>query len=360
MSNGTIIITGGCGFVGSWIVKAIREQLPDFKIVVVDQQVSHSENTKDDPKLRFMEVDITDASAVLHAFHSISHPKAIVHSAGIVPTASQRYDTSSAGFSKCHAVNVVGTENVLSAAQAVGVRSLVYTSSVTVLVDDLSVDHPNMTEDLPTGFATLPYGRTKAMAEERVLAANSKDFKTCALRPSVVFGPGDTNCIPALHECIAKRETPWVIGDATASLYDFTYVTNVADAHVLALLNFMTTGTAAGHAFFITNNEPVPFRTFCMAVWAGFGHAPPFELQIPLWFAWFVGLIAEVVSWLFGVEATLSRGSVRELTMTAYASTEKARKVLGYEPKVGLAEGIGLSCEVSLMCVERMNGSNAA
>jgi sterol-4alpha-carboxylate 3-dehydrogenase (decarboxylating) len=207
-----------------------------------------------------------------------------------------------------------------------------------------------MTEDIPTGSAALPYGCTKAMAEDLVLAADSSHggIRTCALRPSVVFGPGDTNCIPTLHACIAKRETPFVIGNALASLYDFTYVSNVADAHVLALQNLMGTSTAAGHAFFITNNEPVPFRTFCLAVWAGLGHKPRFEVYIPLWLAWFVGLVAELVSWMFGVEATLSRGSVRELTMTAYASTKKARKVLGYVPRVGLAEGIRLSCEVRI------------
>lgn len=349
MSKAAILITGGAGFVGSWIAKAVQEQLPDFQIVVLDRQKGSNGilNLDDDTStIRFEQLDITDARAVFACFASILNPTAVIHAAGVVPNAGQRYDTSKSAFERCHAVNVVGTQNVLQATRAVGARSFIYTSSVTVLVDDFSVDYPNMTEDMLTGSATLPYGRTKAMAEKAVLEANCHTFRTCALRPSVIFGPGDENCTPTLYSCIAKGETPFIIGDATASLYDFTYVSNVADAHVLALRNLMTTGTAAGKPFFTTNGEPVPFRTFCLAVWAAFGHVPRRQFYIPLVLAWFMGLLAECVTWVTDGVATLSRGSVRELTMTAYCNIERARDVLGYEPRVGLAEGIRLSCEV--------------
>jgi sterol-4alpha-carboxylate 3-dehydrogenase (decarboxylating) len=342
MTHQTVLITGGSGFIGGWIVRAVREQLLDFEVAVVDRQKSKEW----DSSVQFFQVDITDKTAVLRCFEEVK-PAAVIHSAGIVPNAGARYITSKKAYDRTYAVNVGGTKNILEAAKAVGVRYFVYTSSVTVLVDDLSVDHPNMTEDLPTDLATLPYGRTKSIAEKFVLETNNADsFKTCALRPSVTFGPGDENCIPTLHDCIAKGETPFVIGNPTKSLYDFTYVTNIADAHVLALKNLMTTGTAAGRPFFITNGEPVSFRGFCLAVWREFGHVPKYEIKIPLSLAWFAGLMAEAVTWITGGQATLSRGSVRELTMTAYSNIGNAREVLGYEPNVGLAEGIRLSCEV--------------
>jgi sterol-4alpha-carboxylate 3-dehydrogenase (decarboxylating) len=342
MTRETVLITGGSGFVGGWIVRAVREQLPDLEVAVVDRQKSKEL----DGSVQFFQVDITDKTAVLRCFEEVK-PVAIIHSAGIVPNAGTRYITSKKAYDRTYAVNVGGTQNILEAAKAVGVRYFVYTSSVTVIVDDLSVDHPNMTEDLPTDLATLPYGRTKSIAEKFVLEANHADnFKTCALRPSVTFGPGDENCIPTLQDCIAKGETPFVIGNPSKSLYDFTYVTNIADAHALALKNLMTTGTAAGRPFFITNGEPVSFRGFCLAVWREFGHVPKYEIKIPLSLAWFAGLMAETVTWITGGQATLSRGSVRELTMTAYSNIGNAREVLGYEPKVGLAEGIRLSCEV--------------
>jgi sterol-4alpha-carboxylate 3-dehydrogenase (decarboxylating) len=159
------------------------------------------------------------------------------------------------------------------------------------------------------------------------------------------MGPGDYQLVPTIQRCIGKGETPFVIGDAD-NLYDFTFVSNVADAHVLAVENLLATKTAAGEAFFISNGQPVPFRDFCLAIWANFGHVPRYQIRIPLSVAWVAGFVAEWVTWLTGQEATVCRGSVKDYTQTAYTNLRKAREVLGYEPKVGLAEGIRLSCEV--------------
>jgi sterol-4alpha-carboxylate 3-dehydrogenase (decarboxylating) len=189
------------------------------------------------------------------------------------------------------------------------------------------------------------------MAEQLVLKANSPSFLTCSLRPSVILGPGDYQLVPTIHRCISKYETPFVIGPAQ-NLYDFTYVTNVADAHVLAVRNLLTSKTAAGEAFHISNGQPIPFRVFCLAIWAEFGHAPWITVKIPIWVAWMVGWLCEMLTWLLGTEATLSRGSVRDYTQTAYADLRKAREVLGYEARVGLRDGIRMSCKVSFVLIQ--------
>lgn len=168
---------------------------------------------------------------------------------------------------------------------------------------------------------------------------------TCSLRPSVLCGPGDYQLVPAIHACIAKRETPFIIGDGL-NLWDVTYVSNVADAHVLAVENLVTSRTAAGEAFFIQNNEPVTFRDFCLAIWAHFGHIPPYEINIPEGLAYFAGLVSEMVTWVTGTTATLSRGSVRDACAVRYAKGDKAREILGYEARIGIEEAIRLSCEV--------------
>lgn len=169
---------------------------------------------------------------------------------------------------------------------------------------------------------------------------------TCSLRPSVLCGPGDHQLLPAIHACIAKHETPFIVGDGL-NLWDVTYVNNVADAHILAVENLMTTRTAAGEAFFIQNNEPITFRDFCLAVWKQFGHIPPYEVRIPAGLAYFAGLVCEMATWATGTTATLSRGSVQDACAVRYASGDKARKVLGYEARIGLEEAIRRSCEVS-------------
>lgn len=188
-------------------------------------------------------------------------------------------------------------------------------------------------------------------AEALVLAANDEKFATCALRPSVIFGPGDGQLIPSLYSCIMKGETPYILGSGL-NLWDVTYVTNVADAHVLAVENLLSSRTAAGEAIFISNEQPIPFRDFCLAVWREFGHYPPFQVHIPRSIAAFAGVVADWMSWLTGIQTTLSNGSVNDACATRYCSGTKAREVLGYVPKVGLEEGIKRSCEVRDRCCE--------
>lgn len=178
-----------------------------------------------------------------------------------------------------------------------------------------------------------------------MLEACCAEMVTCSLRPSVLTGPGDYQLLPAIHACIAKWETPWVLGDGL-NYWDVTLVQNIADAHVLAAENLVSTRTAAGEAFFIQNNEPIPFRDFCLAIWAHFGHIPPFTVHVPVSLAWMAGLLSECYTWVSGTATTLSRGSVRDACHMRYASGEKARRILGYEARLGLDEGIRLSCEV--------------
>ncbi|KAJ5550766.1 hypothetical protein N7535_001294 [Penicillium sp. DV-2018c] len=170
---------------------------------------------------------------------------------------------------------------------------------------------------------------------------------TCALRPSVLCGPGDYHLLPSIHSCIAEHKTVFVIGDG-CNLWDVTYVGNVADAHVLAIENLLSCRTAAGEAFFIQNNEPISFRDFCMAVWAHFGHIPPFEVRIPERMAYLAGLACEMIAWVTGTTTVLSRGSVRDACAIRYASGNKAKEILGYEARVSIEEAIRLSCEVRL------------
>ncbi|KAL4905382.1 hypothetical protein BDW74DRAFT_152545 [Aspergillus multicolor] len=68
--------------------------------------------------------------------------------------------------------------------------------------------------------------------------------------------------------------------------------------------NLASSRTAAGEAFFIQNNEPIAFRDFCLAIWAHFGHTPPFETHIPKWLACFTGLVSETLTWISGKATT--------------------------------------------------------
>ncbi|KEF63103.1 uncharacterized protein A1O9_01079 [Exophiala aquamarina CBS 119918] len=308
-------------------------------------------------------------------------------------------------------VNVSGTQHVVNAAREYGCRALVYTSSCTVVTDDLNGKFPNIDERWPVSKSSSIYGESKAEAEQIVLSANNTpmtdkldqdekfgnhdhdhdhdpDFllehsmSTCVLRPSVIFGEGDSQLIPSIHACIEKGETRYRLGDGH-NMWDTVYVGNVADAHVLAVENLLwyyqprldmsnpgvdnlgdgsiESGRAAGETFFIQNNEPIPFRDFSLAVWKEFGHIPTgMEIPIPEGLGWVLGFLAEAFTRASGQATTLCRGSVRDACAMRYASGDKARKILGYRPRIGLEAGLRKSCRVSrplvVILAEQRNG----
>ncbi|OJD31145.1 nad-binding protein [Diplodia corticola] len=372
-----ILITGGCGFLGRHIVSAFLSQHPSHEYTVID--VSPLPTSPPDlSNVHYAQVDIRDREAVRRAF-AAARPTAVVHSAGIVPSGPSRY--SQQDRRHVFEVNVDGTRNVLDAAMEYGsVRAFVYTSSSTVLGDDLSREVPNASEQVEDASRKRwVYGESKTHAENLVLAANcpstAQPFLTTALRPSVLFGPGDTNLVPPIHALIASRVATAVTLGSGFNLYDVTYVTNAADAHVLAVQNLLLAAalaatapeplpvssggggddpSAAGLPIFITNASPIPFRDFCRAVWARFGHHPPLEVRVPVPAARALGSVADAVSWALGggglwrgPHFSLSRGAVEDAVGVRYASGERARRLLGYVPRIGLAEGLDLACEAS-------------
>jgi sterol-4alpha-carboxylate 3-dehydrogenase (decarboxylating) len=223
----------------------------------------------------------------------------------------------------------------------------VYCIAILILLvtDDLSSSFSNIDETWPVSPISSIYGESKVQAERLVLDAQAPDFATCVLRPSVIFGEDDTQLIPSIHACIASGETPYVIGDGM-NLWDTDYVGNVADAHVLAVQNLFGSKTASGEVFFVQNDERVPFRDLCLAIWKNFHHFPPYEITIPKALGSVMGSLSEWYGWFANKPVSLSRGSVMDACAVRYASGRKAEQVLGHRPKIGLEEGLRRSCEV--------------
>ncbi|ORY00012.1 C-3 sterol dehydrogenase/C-4 decarboxylase-like protein [Clohesyomyces aquaticus] len=338
MESLKVLVTGGTGFLGSEIVKALV-QAKNYEVTAVDINPP-ALGTSTFADVRYVRANILHPEELAKVFKE-AKPAIVIHAVGVYPLGLARY--SPKGKEAVFAVNVEGTKNVIEAAKDCGATGLVYTSSITVLVDEIDADFANADETWPTGRAKLVYGQSKTIAENLVLAANTTDFLTCSLRPATIFGPGDPACIPTIHSCIAKMESPIILGTGT-NLCDFAYVSNVADAHVLAVRNLLNSGTAAGEAIFITNGEPIAVRDFCLALWKEFGHIPPFQLRIPEGLAWWLGVIVEGVGWAVGKQGTLSRGVVRDGTAVRYVSIAKARRLLGYKPRVGMTEALEISC----------------
>ncbi|KAH8423079.1 uncharacterized protein LDX57_000835 [Aspergillus melleus] len=340
LASKKVLLSGGSGFVGAAIARALAEKHPQCSLTIIDLNPPGTTNLVPEG-ISFSRVDVTNEAEVSQAMKQI-RPDIVIHTAGIVPRVSERFGRRLEGLTR--KINVEGTRNMLEAAKWSGAKGFIYTSTCCVVTDYLDMPFPNIDERWPAPASSLIYGESKAAAEALVIKESNDAMATCSLRPSVLCGPGDNLLVPSIHACIAKGETPFVIGDGF-NLWDVTYVSNVADAHVLAAENLMSSRTAAGEVFFIQNNEPITFRDFCLSVWAHFGHIPSFEVPVPRALAYFAGLMSECLTWVMGTTATLSRGSVKDACSIRYASEEKAKKILGYEARIGLEDGIRLSCE---------------
>ena len=173
---------------------------------------------------------------------------------------------------------------------------------------------------------------------------------TCAIRPAGIIGEGDVMIVPAFLEAYKRKQTGFQLGDNN-NLFDFTYVGNLADAHILAANALLKTygmhtrpldhERVDGEAFFITNDSPVYFWDYPRMVWHAVGDTKGLDVWvIPKTGGLVLASLLEWVMWVLGRKANLTRQVVKYSCMTRYYSCKKAKTRLGYRPRVGLEEGI--------------------
>jgi len=137
------------------------------------------------------------------------------------------------------------------------------------------------------------YTETKEKAERIVLEANGrKGLLTVALRPSGIFGPGDAQGWPGFIEAAQNGKSKFQLGNG-CNLIDWTYVENVAYAHVLAADRLVPgNDSVAGQAFFITNGEPAPFWDMAKYIWSNLDYPVP-TVVVPYWLAYYLALLLD-------------------------------------------------------------------
>lgn len=259
-------------------------------------------------------------------------------------------------------VNVDGTRNLLECSQELGVKCFVYTSSASV-IHDASSDLFLGDESFPLVF--LPkqkevYSHTKALADRLVLDANLKNgnMMTVSLRPSGIFGEGDI-VVKSMVTIAQEGKYKFQIGDGK-NLFDWTYVGNVVDAHLLAgeallqesnlrsdtpYIVISDEKRVNGEAFIVTNDEPIPFWDFARGIGAAGGHPTNIRSirKIPRSLGLVIGFLAEWIVWItsFGRNrSTFSRFTICYSTMTRTYRIDKIKSRLGYRPKVSMKDAI--------------------
>lgn len=236
-------------------------------------------------------------------------------------------------------VNVGGTRNVITACQQAGVARLVYTSSPSVVYN--GGDLAGVDESAPLCVqAPCGYPTSKAAAERVVLEANSPSLATVALRPHLVWGPGDKNVVPRVL-ALAKAGRLKIIGAGTNKV-DVTHIHNVVDGHLLAegALCPVETSRAPGRAYFITNGEPVVLWDWVNQLLRGAG-IPEVTKHVPLPVAYAAGGLMEALWRMLPLngEPPMTRFVAKEMATDHWFNIAAARRDLGYHPLVSVEQG---------------------
>ncbi len=320
------LVTGGGGFLGAAIVR----QLLQRGVAV------RSFSRGDYPDLRALGVetvrgDVADAAAVSAA---IAGCDTVFHVAALAGMWGD--------YATFHRANVVGTEAVIAGCRAHGVRRLIYTSSPSVVQTDGDCEGGDESLPYPPTHRTH-YQATKAAGEALALAANGPELATVALRPRLIWGPGDNHLVPRL---VARSQAGRLrlVGPGDKRV-DTTYIDDAAAAHLCAYDRLCEVGAepaaCAGRAYFVSSGDPRPFRQVLGDILTACGE-PPVSRSVPPWLAFGLGAALEGAWTLLPLkgEPPMTRFIARQLSTANWYDLSAARRDLGYAPTVSWEEGL--------------------
>lgn len=315
------LVTGGGGFLGSGICRALLAQGHE---VVALQRSAAPELKKLGAEVR--QGDLGDPASVESAADGCDLVFHVAAKAG-----------HWGAWDDYFRANVIGTRNVLAACQRHAIARLVYTSTPSVV--HRGGDLEGVDERMPYAKRFLAhYPATKAIAEREVIAANGPALATVALRPHLIWGPGDNHLLPRIVER-ARAGRLRFIGKPGKRI-DTTYIDNAVAAHVLAATTLQPGATQAGQAYFISNGEPLATEDMINRLLDCAG-LPPVHKRIPFGVAYAVGGLLELVYSVLKLngEPVMTRFVADHLATAHWYDISAAQRDFGYRPQVSMEQG---------------------
>jgi nucleoside-diphosphate-sugar epimerase len=310
-----VLVTGASGLLGGRTARALLEQGHDVRVM----QRRPARLAGVDEVL----ADLTDRRAVRRA---VSGCEAVVHLAAKVSVAGP--------WSSFERVNVVGTRLLLEASRAGSVSRFVHVSSPSVSHAGAAlVGAPAQPAD--PGAARGSYARSKALAEQLALASNRPDLSVVAVRPHLVWGPGDQQLVGRVVE--RARAGRLVLVNHGHALIDTTYVDNAVTALLAALERAQET---AGRAFVVTNGEPRTVAELLVRICQALRVPSPVR-SVPTAVATRAGAVVERV-WATRTtdgEPPMTRFLAEQLATAHWFDQRQTRQALHWMPHVPLEEG---------------------
>ncbi len=315
------LVTGGGGFLGSGIVCALLEGGDDVSII------GRGRYPHLPSPVKILRGDIRDFDFVNKSLKNVD---TIFHTAAIPGIWGPAKDFFS--------INVQGTENIIKACRNNLVRKLVFTSSPSVVFGHSSLEGVNESTPYPEKYL-CEYPRTKAIAEKLVLKANDAHLLTVAIRPHLIWGPGDPHLVPRLLEK-ARKNKLMKVGEGKNQV-DIIYIDNAVSAHLKACEALVPNGNVAGKAYFVSDGEPIVLWEWIDQILNRVGR-PNVSRKISYEKALKLGAILERVYGFFRIknEPPMTRFLASQLATSHYFDISRAKRDFGYQPLVSHEEGM--------------------
>lgn len=317
-----VLVTGAGGFIGGHLARRLLEQGHE----VATFQRGHYPCLESEG-ISTIRGDVADSTAVIEAIQGVD---AVFHVAALASVWGPR-----AEFERC---NVLGTQNVIAGCRHHRVSKLIFTSSPSVVFDGNHQQGIDEQTPYPPRYLAH-YPRTKAIAEQDVLAANDARLATVALRPHLVWGPGDRHLIPRILD--RARTGKLRLIDAPGTRIDATFIDNAVDAHIAALDALSVGSACSGRPYFIANGEPMPAHQLI----GGILEAAALDAVAPSVSPRFARAMATVLEWFHSIpgvsgEPLLTRFTASQLSTSHWFDLSAAKRDLAWSPRVTTEEGL--------------------
>jgi 2-alkyl-3-oxoalkanoate reductase len=311
-----VLVTGASGWLGAAVARDLLAA--GYEVRTLQRRPSGVGGAED------VLGSVTQPDAVARAVAGVD---AVVHLAAKVSFAGAEADFV--------AVNIDGTRLLVREAKRAGVRRFVFVSSPSVA----HTGDPIRGEDAPLAQperAHGAYARTKAAAELVALGADAPGFAVVAVRPHIVWGPGDPQLVERIQQRAATGRLPLV--GSGAALVDSTYVDDAVSG-IRAALD--AAERVHGAAYVLTSGEPRPIAELIAGFCAAAGVAPPVR-HVPAGVAKAAGSLVEAV-WRVRPgedEPPMTRFLAEQLSTAHWFDLRRTRRDLGWRPEVGVTEGL--------------------
>lgn len=315
-----ILVTGGGGFLGGAIVTRLVERGE----TVASFSRGRYQNL-DDLGVEQIQGDLSNPSDVDKALEGRDIVFHVAAKSGVWGK-----------FDEYFRPNVLGTRNIISACKKYNIPRLIYTSSPSVVFDGSDMEGVDESIPYPQTFHT-PYTKTKAAAEQEILAAAKTGLPVITLRPHLIWGPKDPHLVPR----IIQRAGKLVRIGCKENKVDTIYVDNAVDAHLAAADKLLENPELAGNVYFISNDEPIPLWDIINGI-LNAGGKPPITKTLPHGVVWSIGAMLEFIYKTFRLngEPKMTRFVADEMGTAHWFDISAAKKDLDYIPKVSIKEGL--------------------